>query len=267
MSRSSNPLTMPLPGEVPLPEAPLDKVITQIRFPTILSIEKGDFVAPFQEAVRSEYPILKSEQIQTLAAGAQGLSHTSVQSIWRFHDTPARKWTLSLASNFLALETSEYTSRTDFLGRLERILRGLAEHIKPGTVDRVGVRYIDRIKGEPYKKIKNLIRPEILGVALTPAESSLGLFISSAVFRYPESDFQLVGRWGKIPEGLAADPALIPSINQPSWILDLDMFSEVSRPFEEKQILEEAKTFCEKIYVFFRWAVTEEFLQYYGGHK
>lgn len=53
----NNPLIDPPPPEVPLKSAPLIRVIAQVRFPPILSIEKQEFVASFQEAIRDKYPI------------------------------------------------------------------------------------------------------------------------------------------------------------------------------------------------------------------
>ena len=52
MSAAVDPLVAPLPAEVPLNHAPLVRVIAQLRFPEILSVEQRDFVAPFQEAIR-----------------------------------------------------------------------------------------------------------------------------------------------------------------------------------------------------------------------
>ena len=56
--KSNNPFAGPEPQEVYLPEAPLVKVLCQIRFPTIASIDKKEFIAPFQEAIRHNYPKL-----------------------------------------------------------------------------------------------------------------------------------------------------------------------------------------------------------------
>ena len=66
-----NPLTAQPPEEVPLKDAPLIRVIAQVRFPPILSIEKKDFVGSFQEAIREKYPILQHEQTQTFVFGLQ----------------------------------------------------------------------------------------------------------------------------------------------------------------------------------------------------
>jgi hypothetical protein len=48
-STRATPLSGPLPPEIPLPQAPLVRVLTQIKFPTILSIGTNDSeVAAFQ---------------------------------------------------------------------------------------------------------------------------------------------------------------------------------------------------------------------------
>ncbi|MGD8207441.1 MAG: TIGR04255 family protein, partial [Thiohalocapsa sp.] len=62
MTANETPLTGPPPAEVPLSDAPLVRVIAQVRFPLVASVEKGDFIAPFQEAIRAEYPVLRPEQ-------------------------------------------------------------------------------------------------------------------------------------------------------------------------------------------------------------
>lgn len=54
-----DPLVGPVPAEVPLPDAPLVRVIAQVRFSEILDVEKREFVAGFQGASRHAYPILR----------------------------------------------------------------------------------------------------------------------------------------------------------------------------------------------------------------
>ncbi len=61
MQAESPRLKAEVPDEVPLPNAPLARVLAQIRFPPILSIRKADSVADFQEALRTEYPNLRRD--------------------------------------------------------------------------------------------------------------------------------------------------------------------------------------------------------------
>jgi hypothetical protein len=52
VNAADTPLTGPPPAEVPLTDPPLVRVIAQVRFPLIASVEKREFIAPFQEAFR-----------------------------------------------------------------------------------------------------------------------------------------------------------------------------------------------------------------------
>jgi len=61
------------------------------------------------------------------------------------------------------------------------------------------------------------------------------------------------------------DPAAIEPLAEVSWILDLDMFRPESRAFAPDDVVADARAYAERIYAFFRWAVTEDFLRLYGG--
>lgn len=264
MSTGLNPITSALPAEVPLPSAPLVRVVAQVRFPQILSIEKRDFVAPFQEAIREQYPVLRQEQTQGVVVGPQGASSMPPQVIWRFADE-GKSWRVSLAADFVAIETTGYESRDDFFTRFETTVAALAEHVGPRVVDRIGVRYIDRVTGDAIKQIKGLVRPEVLGVVATEAATFARHSLSESLFTVLEPPAQILARWGLLPEGGTVDPAAIEPLSEVSWILDLDMFRAESRSFVPRDVVAEARSFAERIYTFFRWAVTDEFLRLYGG--
>jgi uncharacterized protein (TIGR04255 family) len=68
-----------------------------------------------------------------------------------------------------------------------------------------------------------------------------------------------------LPAGATVDPAAIEPTNEPSWILDLDMFSSEPVPFDVDRVVDNARGFAERIYTFFRSAVTDNFLRPYGG--
>ncbi len=259
-----DPLIAAPPEEVPLHDAPLVRVIAQVRFTPILSVEKREFIAPFQEVIRGIYPILLQEQSSGFSMGPQGVEPIQGQVVWRFADLEG-KWRVSLAPDFLAVETTSYSSRSDFLERLKFVLEAIQKHIKPSVVQRQGLRYIDRVTGEALESIADLVRPEVLGITGTSLSSSARLSISETIFELPESKTQLLARWGRVPEGTTVDPAAIEPIGEASWMLDIDMFSTEQRPFNPDQVLADARSFAERLYAFFRWVVTDEFLRRHGG--
>ena len=264
MSGDFDPLTAASVTEIPLPKSPLIRVISQVKYPLIASMEKQDFIAGFQEAIRDSYPILRPEQTQSLALSDQGLSLTGTQKTWRFSDIDGN-WRVSLAPDFIALETTAYPSRKEFFDKLHVIVSALEQHIGPKVVDRIGVRYIDRITGDNLKRITSLVRKEVLGVAALSFAQSTRRTISESLFSLPGSTSQLLTRWGLIPGKETYDPNTIEPTDETSWILDIDMFCAEQQSFKASEISKQAWSYAERIYTFFRWVIEDEFLRTFGG--
>jgi len=264
VAAESDPLVGAPPPEVPLRDAPLVRVIAQLRFPVITMMTKQEFIAPFQEAIRSTYPILRQEQTQGFMMAPLGPVLGQKQIAWRFSDIE-NAWRVSLTPEFLALETTRYRSRDDFLARLQTLVVALQQHIEPKVLERLGLRCIDRIAGEALGDIGTLVRHEVLGVVETPLHQYASHILSETLLQPPEAKEQILVRWGRLPAGATVDPFAIEPIGQASWILDLDMFSTEQRPFVSEQILADARRYAERLYSVFRWAVTDEFLRRYGG--
>ena len=86
MNFADTPLTGPPPPEVPLTDPPLVRVIAQVRFPLIASLEKRKFIASFQEAIREFYPVLRPEEGRSVVLGSQGVVDTRSNTLWRFNE-------------------------------------------------------------------------------------------------------------------------------------------------------------------------------------
>lgn len=259
---NTNPLTAKPPDEVPLKRAPLVRVLAQLRFPPLLSIrEESTFVASFQEAIRDKYPILHPPRGEVI--GPLGIIPAEPK-IWRFVNIGAT-WRVSLASDFVALETTSYSSRSEFLERLESVLAALDEHFKPKIVDRFGLRYIDRLPAQDVTDLSKLVRAEVAGIVVTDLGKYVQHAISESLFDLPEGDGQMLARWGLLPANTTIDPAAVEPIAEPSWVLDLDMSISTQREFKIEGLMSEAHHFAERIYTFFRWAVTNDFLRRFGG--
>ena len=260
-----NPLTATPPLEVPLKNAPLVRAIAQVRFPPILSIEQQAFVGSFQEAIRAEYPILEPIKTQSLIFNPEGAPVTPTsQTTWCFWNAD-RTWRISLASNSVSIETTKYTSRNDFLARLEDLLVKLHSNFHLSQIDRVGLRYIDRVVGQNLEDIKLLIRAEMAGIICSDLQEYVHQVLHESLFLLPSGEAQISARWGIMPANATFDLYAIEAVPERSWILDLDISAVKTQAFSVEAVMQQALNFTERIYTFFRWAVTDEFLRRYGG--
>lgn len=254
------------PIEIPLPAAPLVTVLCQVRFPEIISIQNKQFIAAFQELVRSDYPLLQDERLKTVALDAQiGTVAASDAVIWRFIDESA-SWRITLTSAFLTLETRKYVSRTDFIERLAKILQAVAETIKPTHVTRIGVRYVDRVPLKEDFSFEGMLRDEMMGVSGTAIGKNVIHSVSEVVCAVKEG--QMLARWGMLPSRGSHDPDVLPAIKEPAWFLDIDTFADHQRApvrFDTNLIRSSALDLATRAYAFFRWAVTDKFLKEFGG--
>jgi uncharacterized protein (TIGR04255 family) len=262
MGASQDPFVAPPPAEVPLADAPLERVLVQVRFPEVLRVEDRAFVAPFQEAIRERYPVLRVEQTQTALFGPGGFVPGNAQAVWRFSDVDSH-WRVSLAPDFAALETTKYSRRDDFVTRLKDVLRAVAEHVRPAVVDRLGVRYIGRITGPAVDDIATLVTPEVRGISGTSLAERAVHSLSETQFDLGDARF--VARWGLLSAMKTPDPNVIAPIGDKSWILDLDVFSAKPAAFDVTAMTGDSRRYAERAYAFFRWAVTDEFLRRHGG--
>jgi uncharacterized protein (TIGR04255 family) len=261
---NTNPLTAAPPPEVPLKDTPLVRVIAQLRFPPILSIEDTKFVASFQEAIREEYPILQPVQAQNLIFNSENAVSSSTSTTWCFSDVD-RIWRISLANNAVTIDTTKYVSRKEFLSRLEKLLNLLDERFQLSQIERFGMRYIDRVSGQNLHEITSLIKPEMAGIISSDLQEYMQQILHESVFVLPVEEALIAARWGIVPRNVTFDPYSIEAINEPSWILDLDMSSTKEQSFNIDSLMQKANSFAARLYTFFRWVVNDEFLRRYGG--
>lgn len=255
-----DPFAASAPSEVPLSPAPLVRVLAQLRFPAVTSLARAEFIAPFQESLRSKYPVLRVEQGPNVVFNGAPLP-LGAGPTWRLHDK-SDTWRVSLAQDFVAIETTSYASRADFYSRWEQVLTAVRTVTELPIYDRQGVRYINRLSGDDLGELPKLVRPEVLGIASTRFGATLVHSLSETHFQ--QDTVNLTARWGILPANATTDPGIAP-LSEPGWILDLDMFSSGSKDFEVASAVAEAKQFAERIYTFFRWVVTEELLRRRGA--
>lgn len=263
-------------AEVHLPRAPLARVIAQARFSPILGITRSDRLVGFQEALRETYPHLSREQVGHIVLSAGQSPIVREQQIWRLTDRRQEPdWRVSLGVGFVAVEAYRYESREDFLGRFDAVVAAVETEFRPAEATRLGLRYIDRLTGKAVERIHDLLRSDILGVIHgsqgSPTGDSLMILRQSIAHVMTEAKFlaqngnQVHGRWGGVPSGATYDPSALEPVQEPSWVLDLDMFTSQSQPFKSGELLKTVTGFAGTLYWLFRQMVTKEFLRFYGG--
>jgi len=258
-----NPLTHDSTHESVFTNSPLSRVIAQIRFPTQEEINNQDFIRPFGEILQASYPIVRPFQNKGVVIGPQGPIETRIDTTWRFSDVEDT-WTVTLAREFIALETSAYTNREDFLDRLEKVLGIFQRHIGAASVDRIGIRYVYRFAGEDLDKLSELVRPELTGLLKSPFGDAVRHSMVDHEFELPDQNGRLRTRWGLVPAGTTIDPSAIPPMGAPSWILDLDGYALESRALDVESVVDESRDFCERVHTFLQWSITENFLARFG---
>lgn len=262
-----NPFGDEVVEEVPLPHAPLIHTVAQLRFSRMLSLNSEAGIAPLQQALEASYPVLTQDSTVGIMLLPDGVaSQPQGETVWRFESSDGT-WRVSVSAGFISIDTSAYESRSHFLERLRSVLDAFGSVVRPARVERVGIRYIDRVDDpEQFARINTYVRPELLGALAVPLGGPVGLHhsLSEAVFVDGEAAVQLLARWGVVGPQMTLDPMLPVSAN-PSWLLDIDVSQTAPVEYDPAALTEMVGSFAERVYRFFRWAVTDDLLRDAGG--
>ena len=147
-------MTFPDKGRVIYENNPLKLVICQLRFPVELAVEMG-MTAEFRERIRSRFPLADEDTDESDLPIPEEIAEQfpkelveslslAVNRTFQFK-TLDGIWTISLARNFIALETSQYLKWEEFRDHLEFALMALAATYKVQYFTRIGLRYVNFI--------------------------------------------------------------------------------------------------------------------------
>lgn len=252
-------------AEVPLRKTPLESVLFQIRFPGHLSrLEQALSDGRLQAALAEEYPYAQQQETFNLVVqpGQQPQPQPG-PPIWTLQDA-SQKWTCNLAPDSFGLMTTAYESRTDFVRRAEILLNCVCSVSSPPKVNRVGVRYFNRVArplddgGGWFMTLAEGARGIL---ATTPVDERKGVVNSISQVLYERSSVEkLQCRWGILPGRAVIDPSMSP-IEDGSWVLDIDAYYEELFDFSVQEISTRIERLASRAYTFFRWALTPASLQ------
>ncbi|MDR1856072.1 MAG: TIGR04255 family protein [Desulfovibrio sp.] len=256
-----DPVIAPTPERIQLKRTAPYCVICQLRYTKDLTADDEDRVKDFQKEVQTVYPVLREERIPNPPSGYTPIEYRQLFAVSRFYD-PRDEWRITLAPSFLAVETFKYAGRDDFFSRLNWLAHAHARHFSCGKVTNLGVRYINRYFDVLYK-IHDFFRHEICGINGTHAADRSMYSLTETVFYLIGA--QLLARWGMLPRNASSDPNSIKPMDVMSWLIDFDMFSTIELQDDIEWLITEARRYADEIYRFFRWSVTDKFIEHFRG--
>ena len=268
-TKPGSPFGSAVVDEVPLANAPLVRVLAQVRYPRLVSMrpERADAtVGRVVDRLGETYPILGEEHEVTVSLGPEGLSPTPAGRLWRLKNTEDN-WQVTIGDAFVALDTTAYVSRGDFATRMQTVLEAVLDSVQPPYVDRVGIRYTNRIDGaSALADLPSLVRAEMLGGLAFASNEQVAVSHTLDEALYKANGQALHARWGLLPANAQIDASL-PPVPHPSWIFDLDSFKDVRSESDATSLAGQVGRLAEGAYEFFRWATTPRFLIFFGGAK
>lgn len=258
--------------ELPLQHAPLAKVLMQVQYSRTPQLVTDAAEASIAESL-GRYPVRRRQLAagvlpsimvnnQRLPPPAGGTPATMLQ-----FTNPSASWQVAVTDTAVSLETTEYSTRDDFCDRSLEIFEAVAAVALPPVVDRVGLRYIDRLSGERLSRVSQLVIPQVQALS--------GCLEDPLVLRHSVTDSlvelspteQLRIRSGQLPAGGAFDPSLQP-LQEPSWLLDMDVSTtQGGFAFDTEGLTARLRRFAEIVYSFFRFATTDTFQREHEGTR
>jgi uncharacterized protein (TIGR04255 family) len=250
--------------EIRLPDAPLVKVLAQVRYPRPLDFSDENTFEQIGRALLSRYPVGRKVQAAAILITPDGIKEQPSPEINWTYQSVSGDWQVTASGQFMSLETTSYTSRTEFCDRLREAIEAITAVIHPPVYDRLGVRYINRLEGEDIlSDLHDLVRP-VAQAGLVVPHHGLQVQHSLCDTVFIDGNSHLQARWGWLPAGTGID-FTVPPPSVPYWLLDIDSFTGSGGPFEVDTLDKLARDLSSRAYRFFRWTITDRFIERFGG--
>jgi uncharacterized protein (TIGR04255 family) len=242
--------------------APIALVACQINFEPILRLSEAEFVAPFQEALREQYPTVNRVGGIQFTLGGGGLSAEPADAGgWAFASSDGQ-WQIGLGRDNLTIQSAEYVSYEQLRDRFLAALRLFVDEYRPGARLRLGLRYINRFVFDEATTVdawRKLVRAELLGLAGAPEivnEEDVRQSFGQA--RIAREDSQMLVSYGFLEAATLTHPAVAAQA-LPHFLLDMDQF-DLRRhdSIDLDRAQGELDEWHDDIHRLFRWALTEE---------
>jgi uncharacterized protein (TIGR04255 family) len=236
---------------------PLNEVICQLRFPTILRID-AELPTEFQERIREEYPTYQVNQPkppESLANLMQIVPEITAQVVGnKTHQFIGEegKWKIGLNRDFLSISTAAYQHWESFKSRLMEASEALQTIYRPSYFGRIGLRYQNLIcrsrlglQGIPWSE---LLQPHISGaLALTEIEDTVTGLTGRIIFDLGKVQGHLLVQYGL---------ARVDESEEICFLIDADYYTEKRTELNNGfEILDQLHQHSGN---FFRWCITDQ---------
>jgi uncharacterized protein (TIGR04255 family) len=234
---------------------PLRLVIGQVRFPLLQRFSEGAFIAPFQDALADDYPVVSREQQVSFQVSEKGLQ-SGGETLLRFSSRNGH-WAVVLGEAALTLEVRGYSSIEEFSARFKKVLTAAREKLVIKERARLGLRYINEFRhgaGESLGDWARLLKPELLGFAGTdlfggPVEH----MVQEIQVRRP--DGVLAIRHGLLTGSVVVERTPAPPAAGRFYLLDMDYFDARQEALDVERTTNTLRDYNDVMYRFFRWCL------------
>lgn len=235
--------------------------ICQVRFEQRPEISESAAIAlAFHSKLggaAGRYPkVQQSETANRIVLGVgPGMSQETPRSAGWTLASSSDAWGIGLQQNNAGLQTDKYDGWEDFSGRLAEMLEALTEVIEPALEQRLGLRFVDRLRLPDVKDPPGwqpYIAPAFLGPV---AVDGLGAAVRAA----QQQLFIDLGDGAVC--NLRHGPAQPNEDGTCDYMFDCDLFREGGQPFDSKSVLSAVSTFKDQADRLFQAAATPDLLE------
>lgn len=242
--------------------SPLNEVICQVRYPTILKIDQGP-PADFQELIRAKFPLYEVQSVAPngppLPPEIVALLGVSAQQQHMFRSENRRRY-INLTNSAISIVSSEYTRWEGFADEIKMALEALSAIYKPSFYQRIGLRY------------QNLVNPEKSGFGAGNWAAMLNKDIATELHhenfapgRVVEAH-RVIRILGPDGDGILLQHGIgnLQDVQTDSYIIDIDCYTDART--EEANAITVLQRFNVRARRAFRWCISNELHKALGPH-
>lgn len=253
---------VPEPRDERLARAPLSLVVCQVRHERNLTLGDPKQVLKIVQRLGGDDWQVEERPTQDfqVQAGARGVRAAGTTlPAWRLTSKDER-WVVAMQTDFFSLETASYTRWRDFREHFVRLVSAIAaEELSPAFENRIGVRFVNEIRG-----VDDVNRPEdwrgwidnrFLGPVLHESLAGVVDQVRQALELTDHDGFKAL-----VQHGAHTDDG-----GENSYRLDIDCYHQRGRVFEPDAVVEAAEQLHILEKQIFKLAITDKLYDHLKG--